>query len=450
MIYVLKSEDYYRNFKQSIKSKYTLESYNEKLRAFMKYNGIPTTDFASLIEGKDIKEIELDIIRFIDSLKQRHYTLGSQKVYLNALIHFFSINDVILNRKKIAKFLSNDDTFEQEIVEETETKSDTDNNYSSSDESNAGAGDKPYTHQQIAKLLEFADLRTKVIILVMASAGLRLGALELLRIGDLISIPKHNLYQIRVYANSKKNRHYTFCTPECKIAVDNYLNYRKSCGENITPRSPLLRREFDRDDIFKSANDIKPLTRASIKKSLHEVLYASGLRSAVAIDTSVKLNNRRAVPMAHGFRKFFDTNCTHSGMNPIYIEWCLGHSLKGVKDSYFLPQPDSNGVYLEILEGREKSPGYIDAIDSLTINQENRLRRENQMLKVNKSEIEQLKEKAEAYESFMTTFNPRIEEFQREINSLRLHLNSETNKNNKKRRTNSKKQAENITIHHGP
>jgi hypothetical protein len=89
MIYVLKSEDYYRNFKQSIKSKYTLESYNEKLRAFTKYNGIPTTDFASLIEGKDIKEIELDIIRFIDSLKQRHYTLGSQKVYLNALIHFF-------------------------------------------------------------------------------------------------------------------------------------------------------------------------------------------------------------------------------------------------------------------------------------------------------------------------------------------------------------------------
>lgn len=62
--------------------------------------------------------------------------------------------------------------------------------------------------------------------------------------------------------------------------------------------------------------------------------------------------------MSHGFRKFFDTTCTNSGMNPIYIEFCLGHSLKGVKDSYFLPQPDSNGGYLDILEGRDKSPGW--------------------------------------------------------------------------------------------
>jgi hypothetical protein len=77
--------------------------------------------------------------------------------------------------------------------------------------------------------------------------------------------------------------------------------------------------------------------------------------------------------MCHGFRKFFDTTCTHSRMNQTYIEFCLGHKLPGVKDSYFLPQPDSNGVYIDILEGREKTPGYLDAIDFLTINDENRL-----------------------------------------------------------------------------
>jgi hypothetical protein len=86
-------------------------------------------------------------------------------------------------------------------------------------------------------------------------------------------------------------------------------------------------------------------------------------------------NTRRETAMSHRFRKFFDTTCTNSGMNPIYIEFCLGHSLKGVKDSYFLPQPDSNGVYLDILEGHDKSIGYIDAIDYLTINEENRLRK---------------------------------------------------------------------------
>ena len=63
------------------------------------------------------------------------------------------------------------------------------------------------------------------------------------------------------------------------------------------------------------------------------------------------------------------------------------------------------------------------------------------MLKVNKSEIEQLKEKAERYESFMATFNPQLEAFQREIDSLKPHLNSETSKKN------NKKETENITTH---
>jgi hypothetical protein len=98
--YVLKSEDYYRNFKQSIKSKLTLVSYDQRLKAFMKYKGILASDYAVLIEGKDVREIEADIIDFIVSLKDRHYSLESQKSYLNALIHFYSINDVMVRRKK--------------------------------------------------------------------------------------------------------------------------------------------------------------------------------------------------------------------------------------------------------------------------------------------------------------------------------------------------------------
>jgi predicted RNase H-like nuclease (RuvC/YqgF family) len=85
---------------------------------------------------------------------------------------------------------------------------------------------------------------------------------------------------------------------------------------------------------------------------------------------------------------------------------------------------------MDILEGRDKCPGYLDAIPYLTIDDAQRLKRENEMLKVNKSEIEQLKEQAEKYKSFMSALNPQIEEFQREINSLKLHLNSENSKKN--------------------
>jgi len=343
----------------------------------MRFIGLNTTDFSSLIEGKDTREIEISIQRFIVSLKERNYSLASQKSYLDALIHFYDINDVMIRRKKIAKFLSNDDNNDEEGNNENN-----DNDTS----------DKPYTHEQIAKLLDFTDIRTKVAILVMASAGLRLGALPLLKVGDLISVPKYNIYQIRVYANSKSNRYHTFCTPECKKAIDNYLEYRRSCGENIIPKSPLLRREFDKRDIFAVANDVKPITRSSIKKSLNDVLYASGLRTPFTTTTTARLNNRRPTAMSHGFRKFFDTTCTHSGMNQTYIEFCLGHKLPGVKDSYFLPQPDSNGVYLDILEGHDKSPGYLDAVDYLTINEENRLRRKVQQLTIKTDKLDMLQE----------------------------------------------------------
>jgi integrase len=386
--YVLKSEDYYRNFKQSIKSKDTFVTYDHRLKAFMKYRGLGEGQYSQLIEGKDIKVIEAEIIDFIIFLKERNYSLGSQKAYLNALNHFYSINDLMIRRNKISKFLSNDD----DVIIAREGESD-------SDSSSSSNGNKPYTHEQIAKLLEYSDIRTRVIILLMCSSGMRLGAVHLLKVGDLIPVPDHNIYQIRVYANSRSSRYYTFWTPECKKAIDNYLEYRRSCGENITPKSPLLRREFDKHDIFQVANDVRPLTRPSIKKALGEVLYASGLRTPLVIQQEDKrrLNNRRQTPMSHGFRKFFDTTCTNSGMNPIYIEFCLGHSLRGVKDSYFLPQPDSNGVYLDILEGHDnKSIGYIDAIDSLTINEENRLKRRIKQLTIKTDKLDLLQEQIEA------------------------------------------------------
>ena len=53
----------------------------------------------------------------------------------------------------------------------------------------------------------------------------------------------------------------------------------------------------------------------------------------------------------------------------------LGHKLPGMRSHYM--KPDIN----TLLEGTKECKGYIAAIDSLTINDENRLKRENQELK---------------------------------------------------------------------
>jgi hypothetical protein len=70
----------------------------------------------------------------------------------------------------------------------------------------------------------------------------------------------------------RKNRYHTFCTPECRKAINNYLDFIKRCGEHITEKSPLLRIEFDKNDIFQVANKISPLSISTIKNALGNVL----------------------------------------------------------------------------------------------------------------------------------------------------------------------------------
>jgi integrase len=272
------------------------------------------------------------------------------------------MNRIKLNTEWLSCFVSNDD-----VVINTE-------------EDFEQQEDRAYSREQISKLLESSNnlaLRTKVMILLMASSGMRLGALPILKYGDLTPVPEHNLYQIRVYGNSRLGKRFTFCTPECRKAIDNYLDKRRSDGERITKASPLLRAEYDARDEFDAANNVRPISEPTVKRCISQVLYDSGLRTPLAIDISVRLNNRRAIAMDHGFRKFFFTWCRHSGMDTLDIKWCMGRSL-AVEDSYFKPDPVS-GIYTNILEGHNKRAGYLDAIDWLTINAENRLKRENQL-----------------------------------------------------------------------
>ena len=86
----------------------------------MRFKGVAEGQFSKLVEAKDTRQIEADITDFIISLKEKYYSLASQQTYLTALIHFYSINDVMVRRKKIAKFLSNDDTVLPDILDNEE------------------------------------------------------------------------------------------------------------------------------------------------------------------------------------------------------------------------------------------------------------------------------------------------------------------------------------------
>ena len=77
-----------------------------------------------------------------------------------------------------------------------------------------------YIHEQIQELLKICDIRTRVIVLIFASTGIRIGALPELKYKHLAKIG--GLYQFSIYQNEEEE-YITFCTPECATALDNYL-----------------------------------------------------------------------------------------------------------------------------------------------------------------------------------------------------------------------------------
>ena len=92
---------------------------------------------------------------------------------------------------------------------------------------------------------------------------------------------------------------------------------------------------------------------------------------------------RQTVPILHGFRKFFSSQLVEADLKT-ELRWLLeGHNLKG---------NDSN--YVRVSEKRLQQE-YEKAINHLTINEENRLKKKIEVLEVEKSKIELIAEDVE-------------------------------------------------------
>ena len=108
---------------------------------------------------------------------------------------------------------------------------------------------------------------------------------------------------------------------------------------------------------------------------IHELLDSTGVRAPAETRQHTELMQ------THGFRKFFKTTCINAGMNPLYSEYVMGHR-SGLTKSYFKPTD------MELLEGNDKTQGYVAAINDLTINEECRLHKKIDELTKKKDEIE--------------------------------------------------------------
>jgi len=284
--------------------------------------------------------IDAKIIEFIMYLRDQGKSYAAISNYLNAVKGFYKINDVMLNLHKINKFMP-------EPIKVNK--------------------DRAYTHEEISRLLGVADERMRVVTLLLASSGIRLGAIPTIRLHDL----EDN--KLCVYENTREE-YITFITPECKKAIDFHLDMRARYGEKLTDNSYLIREQFDLSDQFAIRNP-KHVTHKLVQWKLMSLAEKCGIRKRAD-----NKKTRQNIMIAHGFRKFFTTQLIHSKVNPEIREMLLGHKI-GLASAYYRPTEQ------EMLEEYEK------AIDNLTIDPANRLQRKIETLTIEKSRLDRIEEK---------------------------------------------------------
>ena len=110
------------------------------------------------------------------------------------------------------------------------------------------ADDRIPTIEELTKLLEYPDRRIKAIVYTMASSGIRLGAWDYLRWGDIRPIEidgKIVAAKIIVYAGEEDDEYFSFISLEAFNELQNWMKYRESSGEVINDNSWLMRDLWD-------------------------------------------------------------------------------------------------------------------------------------------------------------------------------------------------------------
>ena len=379
----------YFNFVHSIRSPATRKVYEFAIRKYRRFHHLNTID-ELLVANKDNDPttIEDQIIEWIVALRKT-ITYSTRHTYTSALLTFYEINDINVRRKRVARFLG--------------------------EQSTRTNNDRAYTTEEIHRLLEYADIRSKALVLLLASSGMRIGAVTDLKLRHLKKIPEYNLYKIIVYQNTK-DEHYTFCTPECAASIDAYIAYRESSGERITEDTPVIRESFD-NMVVKNIGGVtkkkpEPVATDGIGAIITTLLLKSGVTNITSRSKLQELGKfkgsvRKAVKRAHGLRKFFNSNLDRAKVSFSKKEMMLGHSL-GLDDAYLR------------LSEEEVLAEYLKAVDSLTINNENRLQKQVTELTQKHDDIEIMKaehqrkdlELREQMQQQQQQYQHMIEEFQ--------------------------------------
>ena len=320
-------------FESGIKTEATHKAYTNCLNQFMKFCKV--TDYDTLVK-METKKIQLVIEDYLMVCKKK-YRYGSIDNIFSAIQLFFTMNDVMVNFKKIRKMFP---------------------------EREKALGDKAYTTNDVKLLLDQTKtLKFKALILLLSSSGVRAGSVHEMQVKDLKEMP-NGCKALTVYPNTK-DEYYTFISPEAVQALDIYHEQRTKKGEKFTEDSYLFLANTDN----KFTPEYVSITMCRLaKKSL--------------FDRKIQGSSRYEIMATHGLRKRFDTilKMRHD-VNLSLAEKMMGHSTSiQLDNSYFKPTIEQ--LFTE----------YLKALPDLMISETLKLR---DQLEKKQNEIEEYKMKDE-------------------------------------------------------
>jgi hypothetical protein len=211
---------------------------------------------------------------------------------------------------------------------------------------------------EFVRLLSFSNVKHRALILTLASTGMRREALAQLKTSDIEYLEQYQLYKIKIYRKTQSEQ-ICFTTPEAAKEIQQYLKIRDSLRQDNSL--------FQYDNAVSVSVVLRKLViKAKVGNVHHE---AEGDRHG---------QFRDSIPAAHGLRKFCITQMARAKVDTEVAKLLTGHSI-GVRSRYL------NYTDEDLLQE------YSKAIDYLTINEENRLRKKVEVLKAKRDEIEMLK-----------------------------------------------------------
>lgn len=239
-----------------------------------------------------------------------------------------------------------------------------------------------WTREEIAQMMENTrGALDRTIVLLLASSGVRAGALPDLnwrdltpvyRVGDKLTMDPGEgevvCAALEVYRGSAES-YTTFVTPEAFSALQKYgREWSEAMGRQASPDDPMFL--MTRGLPARASNQ-------SLRERVGWMARKAGLRGRL------KRGRRHDVPLMNGFRRFWNKTCkeTLSGDSTlaslIKKEYMMGHrGLTSLDQNYF-----KTGVL-------ELAAEYMTAVPDLTIDDSDRLRLSNKRMSDNIQKME--------------------------------------------------------------